>query len=111
MKSRAIMKKFYLLMGFALLLAARILADAGLRSDGLPSDDHRSENHRHFDSNEKLGTVSFPTSCTHSVQNSFVRGVALLHSFAYEEADQQFQKIAKADPQCAMAYWGQAMSL
>jgi hypothetical protein len=69
------------------------------------------DDHRHFDSSEKLGTVSFPISCARSVKTSSARGVALLHSFAYEEADQQFQEVAKADPQCAMAYWGQAMSL
>src|SRR5215510_10526401 len=69
------------------------------------------DEHHHFDPNEKLGTVSFPTSCAPAVQKSFERGVALLHSFAYEDADHQFQEIAQADPQCAMAYWGRAMSL
>jgi tetratricopeptide (TPR) repeat protein len=37
--------------------------------------------------------------------------VALLHSFWYEEAQKQFEQIAKDDPQCAMADWGVAMSL
>ena len=69
------------------------------------------DEHHHFDPNEKLGTVSFPTSCAPAVQKSFERGVALLHSFAYEEANNQFQEIAQADPRCAMAYWGRAMSL
>ena len=65
----------------------------------------------HAGSHEKLGTVSFPVSCAPESQKPFERGVALLHSFEYEEADQQFQQIAKSDPQCAMAYLGQAMSL
>jgi tetratricopeptide (TPR) repeat protein len=69
------------------------------------------EPHSHFDSNEKLGTVSFPTSCSASVQKPFERGVALLHSFWYDEADKQFKQVAESDPRCAMAYWGQAMSL
>jgi tetratricopeptide (TPR) repeat protein len=69
------------------------------------------EQHSHFDSNEKLGTVSFPTSCSASVQKPFERGVALLHSFWYDEADKQFKQVAENDPKCAMAYWGQAMSL
>jgi tetratricopeptide (TPR) repeat protein len=60
---------------------------------------------------EKLGTVSFPISCAPESQKPFERGTALLHSFEYEEADQQFQQIAASDPKCAMAYWGQAMSL
>ena len=67
--------------------------------------------HRHLDSNQKLGTVSFPTSCASSVQKPFERGVALLHSFWYDEADKQFQQVANQDPQCAIAYWGEAMSL
>lgn len=69
------------------------------------------DDHHHFDPTEKLGTVSFPTSCAAGQQKSFERGVALLHSFAYEEADQQFQAVSKQDPQCAIAYWGEAMSL
>jgi tetratricopeptide (TPR) repeat protein len=59
---------------------------------------------------EKLGTVSFAVSCSPAVQASFNRGVALLHDFWYEEAGPQFEQIAKADPGCAMAHWGLAMS-
>ncbi len=59
----------------------------------------------------ELGTVSFPTSCAGSVQPSFERGIALLHSFGYSEARQQFEEIERRDPGCAMAYWGEAMSL
>jgi len=66
--------------------------------------------HRH-DADEKLGTVSFSTSCAPEVQSQFERGVALLHSFEYEVADAQFEEVAKKDPRCAMAYWGQAMTL
>ncbi len=60
---------------------------------------------------EKLGTVNFSVSCVASQQAAFNRGVALLHDFWYDRAEQQFQAIADADPTCAMAYWGQAMSL
>jgi tetratricopeptide (TPR) repeat protein len=60
---------------------------------------------------EKLGTVSFPTSCAPTVQKSFERGVALLHSFAYDKAEVQFTEVARQDPKCAMAYWGIAMRL
>jgi tetratricopeptide (TPR) repeat protein len=59
---------------------------------------------------EKLGTVSFPTSCAPEVQKQFQRGVAMLHSFWYEEAERTFNEVAKTDPGCAMAYWGLAMS-
>src|ERR1700677_4458239 len=59
---------------------------------------------------EHLGTVSFPVSCSPSVQASFNRGAALVHDFWYEEARPQFQNIVAADPSCAMAHWGIAMS-
>ena len=60
---------------------------------------------------EQLGKISFPTSCSAEVQPAFERGVALLHSFQYATAEAAFVEITKKDPQCAMAYWGQAMSL
>jgi hypothetical protein len=59
---------------------------------------------------EKLGTVSFPTSCAPAGAGRFDRAVALLHSFAYAAAAQAFHDIAVADPACAMAHWGVAMS-
>jgi hypothetical protein len=60
---------------------------------------------------EKLGTVSFPVSCAPSVQESFNRSVALLHSFAYSAALASFENISRLDPDCAMNHWGAAMSL
>lgn len=60
---------------------------------------------------ERLGTVSFATSCAPAEQVSFNRGVALLHDFWYAEARPQFEEIAKDDPGCAMAHWGIAMSV
>ena len=58
----------------------------------------------------QLGTVHFPVSCVTAVQQPFERGVALLHSFWYEEAQKQFEQVAQSDPRCAMAHWGLAMS-
>ncbi|MGH9560037.1 MAG: hypothetical protein ACRD3S_01160, partial [Terracidiphilus sp.] len=60
---------------------------------------------------ERLGEVSFSVSCLPTVRAQFSRGIALLHDFWYEEARPQFERIAKADPECAMAHWGIAMSL
>src|ERR1700691_3026425 len=60
---------------------------------------------------ERLGKVSFSVSCSPPVRAQFSRGVALLHDFWYEEARPQFEQIAEADPDCAMAHWGIAMSL
>jgi len=59
---------------------------------------------------EKLGTVSFPTSCKPEVQEEFNRAVALLHSFTYKEADQGFHRVTLQDPHCAIAHWGRAMT-
>jgi tetratricopeptide (TPR) repeat protein len=60
---------------------------------------------------ERLGSVEFAESCAPAVHASFNRGVALLHDFWYDEAEPQFELIVKADPACAMAHWGIAMSL
>src|SRR5256884_7362368 len=62
------------------------------------------------DEAEKIGQVRFPISCAPAVQKPFERAVALLHSFWYLEAAKAFGQIAQADPDCAMAYWGVAMS-
>jgi len=69
------------------------------------------DQHHHEDlTAAQLGTVSFPVSCAPDVQKPFERGVALLHSFWYEEAEKEFQQIVIDDPHCAMAHWGVAMS-
>lgn len=70
------------------------------------------EGHHHeYMTEAQVGTVHFPTSCAASVQKPIERGVAMLHSFWYEEAEKQFQQIEKDDPQCAIAHWGVAMSI
>ena len=58
---------------------------------------------------DHLGTVHFPISCS-ALQGKFDRAVALLHNFFYPETVRAFQAIIKEDPDCAMAYWGLAMS-
>src|SRR6266436_4503002 len=57
-----------------------------------------------------VGRVTFPITCTPDVQSDFARGVALLHSFFYEEARRVFTSVADRDPKCAMAQWGIAMT-
>src|SRR5205809_4656133 len=56
------------------------------------------------------GTVDFKVSCTPDARSEFIRGVALLHSFFYEEARRVFTEVAAKDPNCAMAQWGIAMT-
>ena len=57
-----------------------------------------------------LGDVDFPTSGSREAQAHFLRGVAAMHSFWYEEALEAFQAAAAIQPDFAMAYWGEAMA-
>src|SRR5215831_7318576 len=59
---------------------------------------------------QELGRVHFQTSCTPQAQEKFDRGLALVHSFFYPDSVQAFTEAAAADPQCAIAYWGIAIS-
>ena len=65
--------------------------------------------HEH-DAAERVGTVDFPVSCNAEAQTLFNRAVAWLHSFEYQSAERTFAEAAAADPRCAMAQWGIAMS-
>jgi tetratricopeptide (TPR) repeat protein len=57
-----------------------------------------------------LGSVTFPTSGSPPAQAEFLRGVAALHNFEYEEANEAFVKAQQIEPGFAMAYWGEAMT-
>src|SRR5689334_3613667 len=57
-----------------------------------------------------LGRVEFPTSGSPAAQAHFLRGLAALHSFWYEEALEAFRESTKVDPDFAMGYWGEAMT-
>jgi tetratricopeptide (TPR) repeat protein len=59
----------------------------------------------------EFGSVNFPISCSPQVQGIFNTGEAQLDNFQYEQSAKTFQEVAQRDPKCAMAYWGQAMSL
>ena len=61
-------------------------------------------------SEAQVGTIDFPTSASGDVQDNFIRGVAFLHSFSFEDAIEHFQKAQELQPDFAMAYWGEAMS-
>ena len=57
-----------------------------------------------------LGSVSFPTSGAPTAQPAFLRGLALLHSFEYDDAADAFREAQRLDPSFAMAYWGEALT-
>jgi hypothetical protein len=59
---------------------------------------------------EHFGTTHLATSCSAEVQPQFDRAVAMLHSFFFPETVKAFTAVAAAEPSCAMAYWGIAMS-
>jgi hypothetical protein len=84
------------------ILAAALLAGAAYAGE--------DEHHHDHPAPEKLGRVSFPTSCAPAVAPTFERAVALLHSFAYAASRRAFADVAAADPHCAMAFWGEAMT-
>jgi tetratricopeptide (TPR) repeat protein len=58
----------------------------------------------------QLGKVEFPTSGSPAAQAHFLRGLAALHSFWYEEALEAFRESTKVDPDFMMGYWGEAMT-
>jgi tetratricopeptide (TPR) repeat protein len=91
------MKTFLIALALSLYFLIPAFADQGQHHEDLTP--------------QQVGTVHFPVSCSSEVQKPFERGVALLHSFWYEEAQKEFEGISRQDPHCAMAYWGVAMSL
>lgn len=58
----------------------------------------------------KLGQVSFPTTGPEKAQTHFLRGLAALHSFWFEEALDEFRQSTTIDPDFVMGYWGEAMA-
>ncbi|MBI4540348.1 MAG: tetratricopeptide repeat protein [Gemmatimonadetes bacterium] len=85
------------LTAVALLAAAPRLPGQAQHAHGAPQE-------------YRLGSVQFPVSCSAEAQPRFERGVAMLHSFWFPEARQSFQSAADADANCAMAYWGIALT-
>ena len=90
------MRKLTLILSLLAACCCAALADDGNHHDDLTLD--------------QLGTVHFPVSCKPDSQKTFEKGVALQHSFWYEESKKTFTELAAHDPNCAMAYWGVAMS-
>ena len=59
---------------------------------------------------ESVGSIDFVTSASAEAQHYFLRGVAILHSFGFKQAREQFQAAQEIEPHFAMAYWGEALS-
>jgi tetratricopeptide (TPR) repeat protein len=85
-----------LLVVLAVFLCAVVLAD---------------QIHNHSDLSQKVGKVSFPISCSKTAQDKVEHGIALMHSFLFDDAEDQFKEATTEDSTCAMAYWAEAMGL
>lgn len=65
---------------------------------------------RYMATDERLGVLRFPISCGWSVERDFTTATALLHLFQFDDAEGLYRDIAAREPDCAIAYWGIAMS-
>jgi len=63
-----------------------------------------------MDAAVSLGTVHLDNSCSSDVRTDIDRGMGYLYSFWFPEARKQFETAAQRDPECSIAYWGEAMS-
>ncbi len=86
----------------------RMLHRDGFVPDPRP-DVTRSRSHQTTASS--LGEIAFPTSGSREAQLPFLQGVLLLHNFEYDDAQAAFQQAQHLDPDFAMAYWGEAMTM
>jgi len=96
------MKKCSLICGIGLWMCTSALATALFAE---------TEHHVSPGKVRVLGEISFPTTTKSSeAQQSFIRGMLLLHLFEYPFAREEFLEAQAADPNFAMAYWGEAMT-
>ena len=96
--------------GIASMFAMLLSASAGAAQPDRGAGTEKPGGVQSQAAGEKLGEVHFPISCNSDAQKRFDRAVAILHSMWYEEAVKAFTGVAEADPACAMAWWGVAMS-
>ena len=59
---------------------------------------------------DSVGSLDFPTSARSAeAQQHFLRGVAILHSFGWKQALEQFRAAQAIEPDFALAYWGETL--
>jgi hypothetical protein len=92
------------------MISMKTLAGAGIVALGLASSGAAQDHDHGGGSAEQLGTIAFATSCNAAAQPRFNRAVALLHSFEFGRAIEGFTAALDADPSCAIAEWGIALS-
>ncbi len=98
------------------LIPPFLLVAAILRADELPGHSQHGES---FNEGPRqtatlipgTGKVKFVVSTKNAeAQKFFEQGIGQLHGFWYFESERSFRTAAALDPDCAMAYWGMAMS-
>jgi tetratricopeptide (TPR) repeat protein len=90
---------------YAILSASLLIGFSGFESRAQvpPPASHDTHGHDH-------GVVNFRVACNEKAQEAIETGLGILHHMMYEQAREQFEAAAAADPGCAMAHWGIAMS-
>ena len=63
------------------------------------------------DVDQQLGSVHFSVSCNELAQRRFDRAMRYQHSYWYIPAKEVFEEVLQADPSCAMAQWGIALTM
>ena len=103
------MRNIYKYGQFIVLCAIMFAAVLNLNTRIYSSEAEASEFYK--DSyGDQLGTVQFPMSCRDVAKPQVERGLALLHHMTYDGARAAFVAATRTDPDCAMGYWGQAMT-
>ena len=102
-KTRSVLLGWGLLLILPLALVVPGCSESGSTAGSADSVAHTGEG-------QSLGTVVFPTPCDAAAQASLERGLALLHHMTYIAAGSSFRAAAEIDLDCAIAYWGGAMT-
>lgn len=88
-----------------------VACDGEPREEQQPAAETATEANATDVDGSRLGTVVLAGTCAEGAEADLERGLALLHSMTYEESAGSFQAATKTDPDCAMGYWGEAMTL
>jgi len=98
-----------------------VTASLGLAQTQAPSHQHYKEDEKANQPSptgqlaprlQNLGPHTFPvTTFSRDAQLFMSQGLNLAYGFNHAEAGRSFREAARLDPDCAMAYWGQALVL
>lgn len=92
-------------------VTAAIIAAALGSSPAVLAQQTHMHDEQTVDQDAPIGAVDFGVSCDEAVRPDFDRALGLMHHMMYEQARSEFEQVAAADPDCAMAHWGVATTL